>query len=65
MAGNQNQKIRLNSSISGNPIRVLIVQQINRAYRVPLLIRLSEHPEIDLTMIYGTSSPVQGWGHWN
>ena len=42
-----------------NPIKVLIVQQINRAYRVPLLKKLSECPGIDLTMVYGTSPPVQ------
>lgn len=42
-----------------NPIRVLIVQQINRAYRVPLLTKLASQPDIDLTMVYGTSPPVQ------
>lgn len=41
------------------PIRVLIVQQINRAYRVPLLTKLASQPTIDLTMVYGTSPPVQ------
>jgi len=41
------------------PIRVLVVQQINRAYRVPLLVRLSEQPDIKLTMIHGTNPPVQ------
>ena len=41
------------------PIRVLIVQQINRAYRVPLLTKLASQPDIDLTMVYGTSLPVQ------
>ncbi len=42
-----------------NSIRVLIVQQINRAYRVPLLKKLAARPDIDLTMIYGTNAPVQ------
>jgi glycosyltransferase involved in cell wall biosynthesis len=42
-----------------NSIRVLVVQQINRAYRVPLLTKLSQRPDIDLTMVYGTSPPVQ------
>ena len=42
-----------------NSIRVLVVQQINRAYRVPLLKRLSENPDLDLTMVYGTNLPVQ------
>jgi glycosyltransferase involved in cell wall biosynthesis len=41
------------------PIKVLIVQQINRAYRVPLLKKLATHPNINLTMIYGTNKPVQ------
>lgn len=41
------------------PIRVLVVQQINRAYRVPLLKKLSENPDIELTMVYGTSPPMQ------
>jgi glycosyltransferase involved in cell wall biosynthesis len=49
----------MNSSPKTNPIRVLIVQQINRAYRVPLLKRLSECSDIELTMVYGTSTPVQ------
>ena len=40
-------------------IRVLVVQQINRAYRVPLLKRLSQQADIELTMVYGTSPPVQ------
>jgi glycosyltransferase involved in cell wall biosynthesis len=39
--------------------RILIVQQINRAYRTPLLKRLSEQTGINLTMIHGTNSPVQ------
>jgi glycosyltransferase involved in cell wall biosynthesis len=59
MAYNQNRKNSLNPSTNISPIRVLVVQQINRAYRVPLLRKLSEHPDIDLTMIYGTNSPVQ------
>jgi len=42
-----------------NPIRVLVVQQINRAYRVPLLTKLASQPDVDLTMVYGTSPPVQ------
>jgi len=42
-----------------NPIRVLVVQQINRAYRVPLLEKLAGHPKIELTMICGTNPPVQ------
>lgn len=42
-----------------NPIRVLVVQQVNRAYRAPLLKRLSENPDIELTMVYGTNPPVQ------
>lgn len=42
-----------------NKIRVLMVQQINRAYRVPLLKKLNEHPDIELSMIYGTNLPVQ------
>ena len=41
------------------PIRVLIVQQINRAYRVPLLTKLASQPDIELTMVHGTSPPVQ------
>jgi len=45
--------------LSSTPIRVLVVQQINRAYRVPLLKRLSEQPDIKLTMIHGTNPPVQ------
>jgi len=49
----------LNSLPSTKPIRVLVVQQINRAYRVPLLKRLSEQPDITLTMIHGTNSPIQ------
>lgn len=48
---NQNSKVR--------QIKVLIVQQINRAYRVPLLKKLAAHPGINLTMIYGTNKPVQ------
>jgi glycosyltransferase involved in cell wall biosynthesis len=40
-------------------IRVLVVQQINRAYRVPLLKRLSQQADIELTMVCGTSPPVQ------
>lgn len=53
---------RNNSSISrptDDLIRVLVVQQINRAYRVPLLKKLSENPDIELTMVYGTNPPVQ------
>lgn len=53
---------RNNSSISRSPqnsIRVLVVQQINRAYRVPLLKKMSENPDIELTMVYGTNPPVQ------
>jgi glycosyltransferase involved in cell wall biosynthesis len=42
-----------------NSIRLLVVQQINRAYRVPLLKKLSETPYLDLTMVYGTNPPVQ------
>ena len=49
----------MNYSPKTNPIRVLVVQQINRAYRVPLLKGLSECPNIELTMVYGTSTPVQ------
>jgi len=49
----------LNSLPSTKPIRVLVVQQINRAYRVPLLKRLSEQPDITLTMIHGTNPPIQ------
>ena len=49
----------MNPSPKTNCIRVLVVQQINRAYRVPLLRRLSEQPEIELTMIHGTNPPVQ------
>jgi glycosyltransferase involved in cell wall biosynthesis len=41
------------------PARVLVVQQINRAYRVPLLTKLSQQPDIDLTVVYGTTPPVQ------
>ncbi len=40
-------------------IRVLIIQQINRAYRVPLLTKVANHPDIDLTLVHGTSAPVQ------
>lgn len=54
------QRNTLDKSISHKkPTRVLIVQQINRAYRVPLLTKLSQRPEIDLTMVYGTTPPVQ------
>lgn len=42
-----------------NPIRVLVIQQINRAYRVPLLTKLAERPDLELTMVYGTNPPVQ------
>ena len=42
-----------------SPVRVLVAQQINRAYRVPLLKKLAQHPDIELSMIYGTSEPVQ------
>jgi len=42
-----------------NPIRVLIIQQINRAYRVPLLEKLSENNSIELTSVYGIDPPVQ------
>ena len=45
--------------LSSNSIHVLVVQQINRAYRAPLLKRLSEQPDIKLTMIHGTNPPVQ------
>ena len=45
--------------MNGHPVKVLVVQQINRAYRVPLLGRLSEHPNIELTMLHGTNPPVQ------
>ena len=38
---------------------MLVVQQINRAYRVPLLTKLSQQPEIDLTVVYGTTAPIQ------
>ena len=48
-----------NLYLNRTPIRVLVVQQINRAYRVPLLKRLSEQPDIKLTMIHGTNPPVQ------
>jgi glycosyltransferase involved in cell wall biosynthesis len=48
-----------NLYLSRTPTRVLVVQQINRAYRVPLLKRLSEQPDIKLTMIHGTNPPVQ------
>lgn len=41
--------------MSNKPIRVLLVETFNRAYRVPLLMRLSEHPDIDLTLVHGTS----------
>lgn len=41
------------------PIRVLVVQQINRAYRVPLITKLASQPDIDLTVVCGTSPPVQ------
>ena len=40
------------------PIRVLIVQQFNRAYRVPLLAKLANEPDIELTMIHGTNPPA-------
>lgn len=42
-----------------NPIRVLVVQQFNRSYRVPLLAKIAEEPDIDLTMIHGTNLPVK------
>lgn len=42
-----------------NPIRVLVVQQINRAYRAPLLKKLAGNAEIELTMVHGTNPPVQ------
>lgn len=53
------EKSKSNLNSDKNPIRVLVVQQINRAYRVPLLKRLSEQPDINLTMIHGTNPPVQ------
>lgn len=49
----------MNQYSSNTSIRVLVVQQINRAYRVPLLKKLAAQPDIDLTMIYGTNAPVQ------
>ena len=42
-----------------NKIRLLVVQQFNRAYRIPLLKRLSEYSGIEMTMLYGTNPPVQ------
>lgn len=39
-------------------IRVLMVQQHSRHYRAPLLIKLSQEEDIDLTMIEGTYDPV-------
>jgi len=53
------EKNKSNLYSNSNSIRVLLVQQINRAYRVPLLKRLSEQPDINLTMIHGTNPPVQ------
>jgi len=53
------EKDKANMFFDRTPIRVLVIQQINRAYRVPLLKRLSEQPDIDLTMIHGTNPPVQ------
>lgn len=44
--------------MSNKPIHVLLVETFNRAYRVPLLRRLSEHPDIDLTLVHGTSQPT-------
>lgn len=41
-----------------NRIKVLLVQEHFRFYRAPLLCRLSEQPDIDLTVIHGTNSPV-------
>jgi len=56
MANKKNHSI---SRPSKNSTRVLVVQQINRAYRVPLLTKLSQQPDIELTVVYGTSPPVQ------
>jgi len=53
------EKNKANLYSSSTPIRVLVVQQISRAYRVPLLKRISEQPDIKLTMIHGTNPPVQ------
>lgn len=39
-------------------IKVLVQQNINRAYRAPLLKKLSGEPDIELTMIHGTDDPV-------
>ena len=49
----------MNQYSNSNSIRVLVVQQINRAYRAHLLKRLSDNPDVDLTMVYGTNPPVQ------
>lgn len=56
MANNKKHSI---SRPNKNSTRVLVVQQINRAYRVPLLTKLSQQPDIELTVVYGTSPPVQ------
>lgn len=40
-------------------LKLLVVQQLNRAYRIPLLKKLSNIPLIELTMLYGTNKPVQ------
>lgn len=49
----------MDSVLTIKQTRILLVQQINRAYRVPLLKKLAEHPGIELVMIYGTSAPTQ------
>ena len=41
------------------PTKILLVQKFNRAYRSSFLCQLSNNPSIDLTMVFGTNSPIQ------
>lgn len=41
-------------------IRLLVVQEQFRFYRVPLLSRISEERDIDLTVVHGTNPPNRG-----
>ena len=54
IAGNRMRK----QMASAQRIRVLLIQQFFPAYRVPVFCRLAEHPQIELTLIHGTSAGV-------
>lgn len=44
--------------MSNEALRVLLVEQFFPPYRVPVFSKLASHPQIDLTLIHGTSPGV-------